>query len=313
MRSNKEQLDIILQRKKAAETARAKRRKQIFASLSVVLCLCAVFAVVHVLRSGNKEEEKTPAFFESDKSENVMAGDTNQNSGGDNMTGDSDKNELVTDAPNTSPIAPDDFEGDTDENVPAEDDNTADNRDEAESMFEAEEESMVDTSLGVLGEESEGEGIEGDEVIIDPSYSATGIYADFFAIDCDEKASAFQKELAAFEDNISYLEGRENMGLAMAWMLHIKGEDSYFHTAIEFPEGQEFVVDGTGGYVKDGMYYCVMSYYQVLEYASNGYKCLFVGSGLGNDEEMSVADKYGIEIFCQLYGDMLVAETATPY
>ncbi len=309
MRSNKEQLDIILQRKKAAETARAKRRKQMYASLSVVLCLCAVFAVVLVLRSGNKEEEKAPAFLESDKSENVMAGDTNQNSGGsnNNMMDESNKNELITDIPNTSPVDPDDFEGDANNGY------TEDNRDDAESMFEAEEESMVDASLGVLGEESEGEEIEGDEVIIEPSYSATGMYPNVFAVNCDEKAAAFQKELAAFEDNISYLEGRENMGLAMAWMLHIKGEDSYYHTVIQFPEGQEFVVDGNGGYVKDGMYYCVMSYYQVLEYASNGYKCLFVGSGLGNDEEMSVADKYGIEVYCQLYGDMLVAETATPY
>ncbi|MBE6678652.1 MAG: hypothetical protein E7597_07665 [Ruminococcaceae bacterium] len=311
MRSNKEQLDIILQRKKAEEFARAKRRKQMYSSLCVVLCLCVVFAVALVLRSGNKDEEKAPTFFESDKSENVMAGDTNQNSGGsNNMMDESNRNELVTDTPNTPPIAPDDFEGDADENVPAEDGNTANNGDAAESMFEAE--ASIDDAWSEIGEEqSEDEGEEG--TVIEPSYSATGIYADFFAIDCGEQAAAFQKELAAFEDNISYLEGRENMGLAMAWMLHIKGEDSYFHTAIQFPEGQEFVVDGTGGYFKDGMYYCVLNYWQVIQYATNGCKCLFVGSGLGNDEEMSVDDKHGIETYCQLYGDMLVAEIATPY
>ena len=98
------------------------------------------------------------------------------------------------------------------------------------------------------------------------------------------------------------------MGLAMAWMLHIHGEDYLYHTVIQL---DKFSL--AEHYIGDGMYYFELNYQQVVDYALNGYKCLFVGTGLGNDEEISAFDKEGIEVYCQLYGDGFVAEKQMMY
>ena len=83
-------------------------------------------------------------------------------------------------------------------------------------------------------------------------------------------------------------------------VVHIHGEDYLYHTVIQL---DKFSLAG----------YYILNYQQVVDYALNGYKCLFVGTGLGNDEEISAFDKEGIEVYCQLYGDGFVAEKQMMY
>ncbi|MBQ3195318.1 MAG: hypothetical protein IJB65_02520 [Clostridia bacterium] len=302
MRSNKEQLDIILQRKQKAEAIRSQRRKLMYTSFSIVICLCALCAAVYASRGtklfGNKEETATNNYSDV---ENVLAGDSIEE--GDSEFIGSLDNQVNPDASDRYPSESQGFQGDAEL-----DDGSFEEWVEGES---AEENSFYnETQDDEIEEDFSEECEEGDNAA---DVSMPESYREVYTIACSGETSVLQKQLEGYEDNISYLPGRENMGLAMAWMLHIGGKEMYYHTVIQLSEGQTIGDELNGRFVADDMYYCIMSYWQVIQYATNGYKCLFVGRGIGNNENLILSDKEGIEIYCQLYGDMLVAEIATPY
>ncbi len=325
MRSDKEQLDIILQRKSTAEALRSKRRKYIGVACAFLVCVTAfaVFMLKPDILGVKKEEKAVETINPNGKYEgaldedNVLMGDDNTENepqkpvgdhAGDNILNDEEKQEVVGDKEHTDFSAGEELlSPPTSTQTPDLDDTDVDER------FDSDQE-QEDEGTGLAGDDNQCE--PGDEAEVPESPDGES-FSDVFAIDSDSVRDAFINELEIIENNVAYLPGRENMGIAMAWMLHIGGDDRLYNTVLQLSEEQlvEFSDDQAlgGRYIEENLYFCLLSYDQVIGYASEGYKCLFVGRGLGNDEEISTRDKAGIECFCQLYGDLFVFEKAVMY
>lgn len=58
----------------------------------------------------------------------------------------------------------------------------------------------------------------------------------------------------------------------------------------------------------DSEYYHLLTAEQILALADNGAMCFYIGSGEGAYENINWDTREGIDTFCELYGDMYVAE-----
>ncbi len=146
------------------------------------------------------------------------------------------------------------------------------------------------------------------------------------AIHClvaDEFSDSFFAELERAEASIPlfvHMPYRDNLGTALAWQLYmsVKTDFYYYNTVLSF-EGvgseAELLAEMTAlevtpiayAYLEGGTCYAMLDSLSVVKLASGGVYCYALGSGYDTNEISTDTDK-GISAFCNMYGDLYVAD-----
>lgn len=315
MRSDNEQLKVILERAKRAKAAENRRRVYLYSALMCVLCVIVAVAVAVVLSSpidkpipdddavlngGNLDISSESAesgndTAESDEKTSSESDVSMENYGEKYIT-------LMLSEYSSAGIKPDgEHLSEEDDTLAGEDAPASPNWSEYPDEEGSDEVLLSGTSSTVAGDE---------------------IYSTlYYRFDMAETYEDLDRLWV--EDGNSPPSYVSNLGNAMKWMLYY-GDASWYHTVL-YLEGAEnanqyldilresgancgssnYRITQCKSFVQDGKYmlYCVLSAEAVRIFAENGVRCSYVGDedGFVNFEILESADD--IKSFCQIYGD----------
>lgn len=269
MRTDKEQLEIILQRKIIAEKSRARKRKIAYSFMSLILCVVITFTIL-AFRPNTSEEKRggaqldAPALDDvgSDKKDevqssvscpDVMDGDEQEvgSDDRDNMYGDNigeiagDSDSLTDEDVMPSESVPDEdrapVEGETWESAPG-----ADDYEENEGGTDwAEKDELLDYSSDAVGPEHSypddgsnqepgqelGNEDSSDDAITEGEYPLISLYSSISALD-KAVLDGYYYDYFSINDITDDMSGR--LGAAMAWKIYINSEETnyLYHTVV---------------------------------------------------------------------------------